>query len=250
MTLDRNDDLSVLSMDNGKANAMNPALLVELDQAFAGFHEVDTLALVITGYDRFFSAGLDLVTLSDLDREGMLGFMRLFKRVMRACFTIRRPVVAAVNGHAVAGGCVLAVQADWRVIADGKSKFGLNETRLGVGLPTCAAESLRCQVPPASFIRTTLEGELFDPQQALALGLVHEVAPAGDVLERASEKARELAQVPPPGFAQVKAVIRAHALECIDSETREQEQAWLDTWFHPVTTGLRQEAVAQLTARA
>jgi len=248
MTLERHDDVRVLRLDNGKANAMNPELLRDLEHGVSEFLGSDGRALVITGYDRFFSAGLDLVTLSEFDRLELQDFMRLFHRVMLGVFECPRPVVAAINGHAVAGGCVLALQADHRVLSDGKLKMGLNETRLGLGLPACAAQPLLCQVPAASLIRIALEGELVDAATALELGLVHELAAPADVLPRALEKAADLAAIPTSAYAQVKRSMRRSAVEAIRTRGPAEEEPWLDAWFGDIAQGHIRDAVAQLTA--
>ncbi len=249
MDLEQLDDIAALRMDNRKANAMNPEMLVGLDGSLVEFLESGAKALVITGYDRFFSAGLDLVTLDRLDHDGMLGFMRLFQRVMLSLFWCERPVVAAVNGHAVAGGCVLAMQADARIATNGRMSFGLNETRLGVGLPIVVAETLRAQVSPAVLGNIAIEGLLYDGEQAEAYGLLHERVEQDSVLSRAQARARELAEIPPAAYVQAKRGIRAPARAAIHAAGTEAEEAWLSTWFSPEATALRTEMVKQLTSK-
>jgi len=222
-------DIAVLQLDNGKANALNPALLQILEDGLDAFDGGEGRSLVLTGYDRFFCAGLDLVTLSAMDRGAMGSFMAHFERLMTRLFHCPRPVLAAVNGHAVAGGCVLASQADWRVLAEGDLNYGTNETQLGVGLPPSALESLRHAFHPDAVVRGLLLGELFRPDQALDLGLVHELAPARQVLPRALEMAAELAEVPAEAYAQVKAGLRHTG---VGTQTDESSlEGWLDTWF-------------------
>jgi enoyl-CoA hydratase/carnithine racemase len=248
MTLEQHDGVSLLRLDNGKANAMNLDLLKTIESGVGAFLGSDSGALVITGYDRFFSAGLDLPTLAAFDRLELQDFMRMFHRVMLGVFECPRPVVAAVNGHAVAGGCVLSLQADWRVLANGRFKYGCNETRLGIGLPPSAALPLLSQLPPASITRIALEGALVGPAEALRLGLVHELAPAEQVLDRALEKAAELATVPAIAYAQVKHSMRRSTVEEIRARGPADEEPWLDAWFGEEAQGYIQAAVDQLTA--
>ena len=111
------DGLAEIHLASAKANAMGPATLAALDAALAEAEAGPARGVVLTGYDRFFSAGLDLVALYDLDRPALDAFMREFDRVMLRAFTFPRPLVAAVSGHAVAGGCVLALAADAQVLA-------------------------------------------------------------------------------------------------------------------------------------
>ncbi len=230
------DDVAVLQLDNGKANALNPELLQTLSTGLDAFDESSGRALVLTGYDRFFSAGLDLVTLRALDRGAMGAFMGSFDVILGRLFRCPRPVVAAVNGHAVAGGCVLANQADWRVLAEGnKVKYGTNETQLGVGLPPGALPASRQNYGPEATVRGFLLGELFRPDQALELGLVHELAPPAEVLPRALEFAERLAAVPPLAFAQVKEGLQGSPPS--SQAHKPILERWLDTWFSDEAQG-------------
>src|SRR5262249_22175729 len=138
--------------------------------------------VVVTGYDRYFSAGLALPALIDLDRAEMKRFIDHFSRTMARVFDCRLPVVAAVNGHAIAGGGVLALQADVRLMANIDVKIGLNEVQLGIGLPAVVIESLRYTVAPSAFVPIALQGRLLTPEQALEFRLVDELV-SPDALE-------------------------------------------------------------------
>jgi enoyl-CoA hydratase len=150
---------------------------------------------------------------------------------MRGVWECPLPVVAAVNGHAIAGGCVLAVQADWRLMGDGDFKVGLNEVQLGIGLPSIVVESLRAQVPASSLMPLALEGQLVAPRRALELGLVHEVVAPAELEPRALARARELAAVPASGYAQVKTALRRGASEQVRQFAALETERWLDSWF-------------------
>src|SRR5262249_16555980 len=117
--MERMGEIARIRLEAGKANAMSAQLLDAIDRAFDEFQASEAAAAIVTGYDRFFSAGLALPALVDLDRPAMKRFIERFGAVMERVFRCARPVVAAVNGHAIAGGCVLFLQADWRICADG-----------------------------------------------------------------------------------------------------------------------------------
>src|SRR5690348_1302157 len=152
MQLERVGEAVVLRMRAGKANAMNPAFFASMESLLDETLASKARALVITGYEGFFSAGLDLPTLDALDDAQMGSFMSGFSRTMLRIFELPLPVVAAVNGHAIAGGCVLALQADVRIGATSEFRIGLNEVQLGIGLPYLVLETLRAQVPPPSLL--------------------------------------------------------------------------------------------------
>src|SRR5262249_44723026 len=139
----RRDGLAEIRLACGKANALNPRSLAALAGALAEARQSDAAGVVLTGYDGFFSAGLDLVQSYALEPAAMDAFMRGFDHVMLEVFAFPAPVVAAVNGHAVAGGCILALACDARVTVERSIAIGLNEIRLGVPFPASALEIAR-----------------------------------------------------------------------------------------------------------
>jgi enoyl-CoA hydratase len=240
------DAVRVIRLAGGKANAMDGALLDEIERRIDELEDGPARAAVITGYDRFFSAGLALPVLIDLDRAAMREFIERFARAMTRVLACERPIVAAINGHAIAGGCVLALMCDWRICVDEGVKIGLSETQLGIGLPAVVIEPLRAQVPPASLVPIALEGRLFAPREARELGLVHELVPAGELAARAAAKARELAAPAPVAVAQVKRALRAPILAAIARTAAATTEAWLDTWFAPGAQARLRAATAAL----
>jgi enoyl-CoA hydratase len=228
---------------------MSPRFLEGLERLLAEIG--DARAAIITGQERFFSGGLDLPTLVELDRPAFRGFMEVFERVMLKCFLLPVPVVAAINGHAVAGGCVLSLMADVRIAAEKEGmRIGLNEAQLGLGLPSVVIEPLRAQVPAASLARIALAGELFDAGAALAVGLVHEVVPEGALSARALEKAKQLAALPPAGMREIKASLREPVAALTRARGREEAERWLDTWFAPETQRVLRATVAKLKSKS
>ena len=213
MHVERDRELAILRMQAGKANAMNPTLVRRLAELCDEIEADHARALVITGDGRSFSAGLALPQLIDLDRATMRAFMADFKAAMVRVFTLPMPVIAAIDGHAIAGGCVLAGQCDVRIAADRSLKIGVNEVQLGIGLPAMVIESLRLILPPSSLVPVAFAGGLFEPRQALALGLLDEVVAGDRLLDRACERARELAAIPTAAYAQVKLAWRRPAIE-------------------------------------
>ncbi len=249
MEVTRDGEVAVVSMRGGKANAMDEAFLRGLLRLFDEVESSDARAVVVIGYGNFFSAGLAMPALIGLDRPGLATYMVLFERAMRRVFSFPRPVVAAVNGHAIAGGCVLALQCDLRLMADSQTKIGLNEVQLGIGLPSSVIEPLRLQVPAASLVPIALEGTLLTPADAKRLGLVDEVVPAAELLARGVERARSLARGSPAAVAQIKKALRGPSLEMMQKESIRQMETWLDTWFNPLTQERIRNAVAQLTGK-
>ncbi len=237
----------VLRLEGGKANAMTPELLETLERMIDGFERAPSAAAVLTGHELNFSAGLALTHIIDHDITELRGFIELFSRAMTRVFACPKPIVAAINGHAIAGGCVLALMCDWRIAdADPALRIGLNETQLGIGLPAIVIEALRAAVPPASIVPIAMEGTLFNPAQAHALGLVHELAPAAELMARATAKAQTLASRPPAAIAQVKRALRAASLDAVARSAEQEVTRWLETWFSPEAQARLRATVARL----
>ncbi len=249
MNLSIVDGVAILRMQAGKANAMTIDFLDGLQRLMDELEASPARAAVLIGYERFFSAGLALPMLVDLDRPTMKRFIGKFADAMLRVFECGRPIVAALNGHAIAGGCVLALQCDWRVAADVEARIGLNEVQLGIGLPAIVIETLRAQVPAASMVPIALEGRLFSPREALALDLVHEVVAADSLEQHAIDRARALAAAPSAAVEQVKRALRRPAIERIEIDAEGETDRWLDTWFAPGAQTLLRETVARVSRK-
>jgi len=243
MTAER---VAVLRLSFAKANSMSPDMLLALRAALAESMAQGASAVVLTGARRSFCAGLALPEIVGLDREAMADFMTSFSDAMRELLMLPVPTVAAINGHAIAGGTVMALMCDYRIMTDGDALIGLNEAQLGIGLPAIVIEPLRARVPSRSWAPIALAGELFEPAEALALGLVDDVTEADDLLDLAIVRATELAKSP-EAYAQVKAALLRPTVAELDAVGPAELQAWLDTWFSPSGQRLVTATVAKLT---
>jgi len=245
-----NDAITTLRLEGGKANAMSTEMLDTIERSIDDFETGAARAAVLTGYQGFFSAGLALPMLIDLDRPAMRAFIGHFARVMIRVLACDKPIVAAINGHAIAGGCVLALMCDRRLIVDDpKIRIGLSEAQLGIGLPAIVIEPLRAQVPPASLVPIALEGRLFAPADAVAIGLVHAMAPTTDLLELALSQARALAANPSNAVGQIKRALRAPVIEAVTRTAAAETEHWLDSWFAPEARVRLRAAVDKLARR-
>ena len=249
MQLERIGEAVLLRMRAGKANAMGPAWLERMEVLLDEALTARARALVITGYEGFFSAGLDLPTLDGLDDRAMGSFMSGFSRTMLRIFELPMPVVAAVNGHAIAGGCVLALQADVRIGAASDFRIGLNEVQLGIGLPAVVLEALRAQVPAASLLPIALEGRLFSPEEAVSVGLLHEVVPADRLEQRAVARAMELGALPGAAYASVKHGLRAPVAQRVRELAGQDASRWAETWSGEEARERRRRAIERLSRK-
>jgi enoyl-CoA hydratase len=223
-----------LRLAHGKASALDVELLDALLHELDGVGE-DVCALILTGTGSIFSAGVDLFRLTREGADYARRFLPLLSRFVRTLFTFPRPVVAAVNGHAIAGGCVIVLAADVRLMAEGAGGIGVPELLVGLPFPTAPLEVVRFAVPRDKLQSLIYTGRTLSAQDALGAGLVDEVVAPDALLTRAHELAQQLTRIPPPVYRLTKQSLRAAALERIEQAGPLQDQAALEVWSSPQT---------------
>jgi enoyl-CoA hydratase len=245
--LETHGPVTLLRIRGGKANAMNQALLDDLHVALDRVK--DAPALVFTGEGNAFSAGLALPELIDLDATSIGTFIDRFETVMHQVLTFPGATVAAINGHAIAGGCVLALMCDTRVMVNNSTmKIGLNEVALGIGLPATVMEPLRLRVPPQSLAMIALDGTLFGPYEAQGVHLVDEVITAERLVPRCIEIATPRA-AHPIAYAQIKQAMLWQTVDALNRTRAQLRDRWVETWFSKDAQTTLRAAVARITKR-
>ena len=247
---ERQGSLGILRLDKARGNAIDDALLEDMARWIVEATRDDQLrgVLLASAHPKLFCPGLDLVSLVDRDREAMRDFMNRFATVLWGLFGLLKPVVAAINGPAVAGGCILAMAADARVIARG-APIGLNEVKIGVPLPFGVARLLQDAVPPHSLAAIGLLGRNFRGEAAREAGLVHEVCSAARFQEVCLARAEEFASKDPAAFAATKRYLRAGVSETLRAADALYRDEWLDCWFGAAARRRIEEIVSELQAR-
>ncbi|MCA8960162.1 MAG: enoyl-CoA hydratase/isomerase family protein [Planctomycetes bacterium] len=192
--------LRLVRLAHGKANAIDVEFCRGLTKTLKELAATDAVrAIVLTGRGRIFSAGVDLVRLTEESTDYLFDFLPPLEEMFEACITLPCPLVAAINGHSIAGGGVLACAADYRVLAE-TAKVGVPELQVGVPFPPFAMEIVRASVPAPRFREIVIRGQLVQGAEAVSSGFADEVLPAPQVEARAIEVATELATIPAPAY--------------------------------------------------
>jgi Delta3-Delta2-enoyl-CoA isomerase len=227
--------IATLRLARPHGNAINGELVADLRAACIEIESTDAIAGVrLAAAGKLFCPGLDLQELVELDRPAMERFVTEFNACVLALYSISKPMVAAVAGHALAGGCVLAMTADRRVLAD-SARIGLNEVRVGVPFPFGVARILREQVPRAHLEEIVLLGNNYEGDEALRVGLAHELAPADRVEGRARELLAEFATRDLHALRVTKRYLRAETIATIADNEAAHRGEFLDGWFRAGT---------------
>jgi enoyl-CoA hydratase len=237
-------DIHLIRLEYGKANAIDSRFLSSLSGELDRATDDGKKAVVLTGREGFFSAGLDLRGLPD-GREEMSLFLDDFEKLMEKILELPLPLVTAVNGHAIAGGCILASTGDVRIGAAGSYRIGVSEVSLGIVFPASAFEIMRATLAPPFVPEVLLGGKLLDPEQAVEAGILHRVVPADELLVHAEASARELGEKPPLAFRHSKLALRAPILERIEKTRAESRRLFLDTWCSPEVAERRKAMLAK-----
>jgi len=233
--------VAILRLDNGKTNAINGQLVYDMQEALTEITN-QYQGLVLAGGDKFFSIGLDLPELLELERDTMSYFWHSFNQLAFDIFTMPLPTVCALSGHAVAGGNVLALTCDYRLAGSDKKQIGLNEIKLGVPVPYLADLILRQIVGDRAATNMIFRGEFMPFADAHKAGLIDDIFAPEDVEEQAVSKAALQAEFPQQAFAALK----AHRVEDISLKYQEfstsRNEVFLDCWFSAPVQELLQEA--------
>jgi enoyl-CoA hydratase len=240
------NEIAILTMAHGKANAMSLEFCRALTAQLEELRTSPASAVVITGQGRIFSAGVDLIRLTDGGAGYVRDFLPALNAMFAAVFGYPKPVVAAVNGHAIAGGCVLAAAADRRLMAADGGRTGVTELLVGVPFPAVAMEIMRHAAAPQHLERLIFGGATYPPQEAQGLGIVDEVVGAEVLLDRAVAAARTLAALSPAAFALSKRQTRQGALERLASAaSRDIDAEATRIWMAPETLERVRDYVAR-----
>lgn len=242
--------ISVLHMAHGKANALDvefcEAMTIRLEEC----RHAPTRALVLTGHGQIFSAGVDLLRVLEGGPAYLTTFLPALHTVLETLFCYPKPVVAAINGHAVAGGCVLACAADYRLMAQQTGRIGVPELLVGVPFPTIALEIMRGTAAPHHLPSLLYRGAMVDPANAVECGLVDELVEPGTLLEQAVAAAESLASLSPLAFALTKRQVRDPVMKRVREDGPKFDMAVQELWESPATQAAISEYVAKTFKRS
>lgn len=243
ITITHRNTIRIATIAHGKANAFDIELSRAIVGAIAEFERSSDAALVITGQGTMFSAGVDLLRVVDGGAQYVRAFLPALGSALEAVFACSKPVVAAVNGHAIAGGCVLASAADHRVMARGAGRIGIPELRVGVPFPTVPLEIMRFAAA-RHLTALVYGGATFSADEALAHDIVEGIADPEGLLDVSVAMAEQLATLPARVFALTKRAVRAPAIERIRAG-EELDRAVIDAWAAPETIAHIRDYIAR-----
>ena len=251
--LDREEHILVVTLARGKANALNCELVEELQQALnhARADERTHGVVLTSATPRMFCGGFDVQEVFAYGPDKLTRYMARFIRLFDTVRHLPKPVIAGISGHSYAGGSILALACDERIMGEGDFVFALNEVTIGVVLPPRMVQAMAAAVPGATARKMFLEGHAWKAPEALHAGIVEELVPAGNVRHRALTLARQLASRPAQAFAAHKRALvdAAGGPPFTDDEISTMASEFTAVWFGQECQCHRDLLVSRLQAR-
>jgi enoyl-CoA hydratase len=231
---DDRDGIRILRLAHGKVSAMD----IELGQAFAremaDAAAAPVKAVIVTGTGSSFSAGVDLFRVINDGPDYGRRFLPVLDELLRSALTFPKPMVAAVNGHAIAGGCILAACCDHRIMVEGAGRIGIPELVVGVPFPALPLQIMTARLSDAAARDLVFTGRTVLIDEAKALGLIDEKCPAGMLIDRAIEVAQRFMSIAPPAFALAKEAFYSPILQRT-AQLADLNARVVDAWMQPQT---------------
>ena len=224
------DGIEIVYLDHPPVNALDREFLQAIAAHFQDLAESSPPAVILTAEGSAFSAGADLFRVSKESNDYIDGSVSALTAAFGSLFEFPRPLIAAVNGHAIAGGAVITCACDYRVMAGGKGRIGVAELKVGVPFPTYALEIIRFGVAPQHLQELVYLAESYAPQDAMQKGFVDEVVHPDALMDRALEVAATLAAIPKQSFEMMKKLLRAPTMDRIARYGGEHDLQAREAW--------------------
>lgn len=245
INIELSEDVGVLKLNRGVTNAINLELINEIAANLEKIrHDPEIHSVVFSSSNnKFFAIGFDIPELIELSQRDFEVFYRSYNRLCLDLYSFPKPTIAALTGHAIAGGCILALCCDYRIIVDGRKLMGLNEIKLGVPVPYPGDCILRQIVGPRIAQEITYTGDFYPSEELLQMGMVDKVLPLKQVLSESIEKAKFLGSLPQEAFT----IIKRNRIEIVEAQIlkylAEKEQSFLKHWFSDEARKRLKEAI-------
>ena len=234
--IEANDGIVMLTLARGKVNAINGSLMAELSSALDELSSApEVRALVLTGRGKFFSFGFDVPEILTFAKEDFVKYATEFTDLYRKLFLLPKPVIASLNGHTVAGGCMLALACDTRIMVTGNAKISLNEINFASSVFAGSTEMLRFLVGGANATEILYSGAMYSAEEAMKLRLVQEVVSEESLATKTKTIAATLAGKDHVAFASIKALLRSEVAEAMKRRDAASVKEMVDIWFSETT---------------
>lgn len=242
--------VATITLNRPKSNAMNLEMIQELSEILHHIsHDAQIAGVVITGQENFFSAGLDLIELYHKNATELRAFWIQFMQFVRQLVAFPKPMVSAINGHSPAGGCIIALASDVRIMAEGNFHIGLNEIPVGIIVPHPVFKLYAFTLGEAKASKHLLQGTLFSPTEALNVGLIDELVTQQNIQTTAERIMNKLIRFESNTWQKSKLNIRRELIQVFDQNQEPAIDEMLEQWWNPKTRAILEIIINNLTKK-
>jgi enoyl-CoA hydratase/carnithine racemase len=232
----KKEGIATLTLCRGKVNALTGDLVDQIRESLWKIEKDPNIrAVILTGKGAFFSFGFDVPEFLSYSREQFSDYLKNFTSLLTYMFLYPKPIVASLNGHTMAGGCMLSLACDQRIMAAGRAKISLNEISFGSSVLAGSTEMLRACVGNAKAQEILFSGAMYSAQQAEEMGLVEHVAPEQDLIELSEKIAVELGEKPSAAFVSIKLLLRKPIVEEFAKKEADAIKEFVNIWYSDAT---------------
>jgi len=236
INVSKKNGITTVTMSRGKVNAINEAFVDELGAVFSELAaDADTKAVILTGDGKFFSFGFDIPELLNYSKNDFARYLKKFCATYTQMFLFPKPVIGALNGHATAGGCILALTCDFRIMVTGNAKIALNELNIGAAIFAGCVGMLKSTVGVRNAEKVLLTGAMYTAEDARRIGLVDSVTSEETLMAEAKEIADEFSQKNPDAFKALKTLLRRPSAECFGRSEQDSILDFIEIWYSEPT---------------
>ena len=232
LSVSTNEGIAEVTIRRGKVNALSEPSVKELGIAFRDLAQTTGVrSVILTGQGPFFSFGFDIPEFLSYSKESFTRFLSSFTTLYTDLFTYPKPLIAALNGHTIAGGCMIALPADYRIMVSGKAKISLNEITFGASVFAGSVAMLTFLLGGRHARDVLYEGTMFTAEQALRFGLIDQISTDGQLMRDARDVARRLADKDPAAFRSIKRLLRTPVAHEMAAREKQFIQEFVDIWY-------------------
>ena len=236
MQVSKDGEIATVTLSRGKVNALNEPMVEELTKSFEDLAiDNEVRSIIFTGSGKFFSFGFDVPEFLNYSKSDFIIYLEKFTNFYTYLFLFPKPIVAALNGHTIAGGCMLATACDFRLMVTGKAKISLNEITFGAPVLAGSVEMLKYCVGSRNAQSILYSGAMYSAEEAIQLGLVDQVSSEDALTEDARKVAQELAQKDSSAFRCTKHLLRKPAVEEMIKREKDAILEFVDIWYSEQT---------------
>jgi 3,2-trans-enoyl-CoA isomerase len=225
-------EIATITLQRGKVNALNESMVNQLSDCFRTLADDDGIrSIILTGRGKFFSFGFDIPGFMDYSKDAFAVFLTRFTNLYTSMFLFPKPIVAALNGHTIAGGCMLACACDYRIMASGKAKISLNELGFGSSVFAGSVAMLKFCIGDKAAQEMLYSAAMYTAEEAAWLGLVHRVCPEENLLNEAETIAGDFARKDLVAFGSIKRLLRLPLVERWIQREEASIREFITIWY-------------------